>query len=277
MKYPVFTTQKEKIDFLVKNKDLISLEKKSAFKFSDPFGANIFEKNLVKDFQLKASAATDSRPADTAEVIYRTPVANTYLWMDSHEDVHIPGVFTKTLQESQGSIFHLHDHLFQVAAKVGIPQKIYEQSVPWSSLGVNLMGNTIALLADSAIYKSMNASIFDQYLKNEINQHSVGMQYVNLFLCVNDPEYKEAYASWLQYTAMGIGNMDKVMEQGYFWAITEAKLKEFSCVLNGSNELTGMMESAKEDKEEPEPSTPKEETREPVTTTQKYFHNPNLI
>ena len=40
-------------------------------------------------------------------------------------------------------------------------------------------------------------------------------------------------------------NSEKALEQGYFFAVTEAKLKEVSCVIAGSNELTPTIEPLK--------------------------------
>lgn len=264
-------TQKERFDFLASNKDFLVNQKKSISKNADEFGVSLIEKRFLDDVQAKAYGK--SLPADTEDVIYRTIVANTYKWMDSHDDVHIPGLFTKTINENKGNIPHLHDHIYALDAKVGIPSNIYEQIVPWTSLGVNLEGDTTVLLADSAIHKDLNSSIFGQYKRKEISQHSVAMSYVNMFLCINDPSYKEYYDSWNKYIE-GIGNMPKVIENGYFWAITEAKLREFSCVFKGSNELTDVYDH----NETPEPSNDTQESKnEPPKSTQRPRFDINCI
>jgi hypothetical protein len=111
---------------------------------------------------------------------------------------------------------------------------------------------------DSDIKKAFNQMVFDEYLNKQINQHSVGMMYVKLFTCVNDAQYKEEFAAWNTYFPV-VGNPDKALEEGVFWAVTEAKLKEISCVIAGSNELTPTLEPNKitPNKIEPEHSTPK--------------------
>ena len=93
----------------------------------------------------------------------------------------------------------------------------------------------------------LNQNIFLQYLNNEVNQHSVGMYYVDLELCVNDPEYKSEYSSWNKYIGL-LGNATKAYDNGYFWAIKEAKLIEVSAVLQGSNELTPTIDNNYEEK-----------------------------
>jgi hypothetical protein len=226
-----FANKKDLIAHIVANKSEYSAFKKSITKHSD----SILHSN---DDKIGANKVISNFSSDdlNAGIIKRTIVGNTYGWMDSHDDVHIKGIFTKSISESE-NIFHLHDHLYQIAAKVGTPIKIYEQNVSLTDLGLNKIGFTTCLLMDSEIKKVFNPMIFDEYYTKQINQHSVGMIYVKLFLCVNDAEYKEEFANWNTYKGSVI-NLDKAEENGYFWAVTEAKLKEISCVLLGSNELT---------------------------------------
>lgn len=179
---------------------------------------------------------------DTDNILKRTIVGNTYMWMDSHDDVHANGVFTKSIKERQNSIFHLHDHKFEITAKVGEPIKIYEKQLLWSDFGVNKAGMTTALLMDSEIYKDYNEKIFNEYKSNRINQHSVGMQYVKIDLAVNDDQYEEEFKVW-QDNIENIGNKEIAEEKGFFWLIREAKLIEISAVLLGSNTLTPTLEN----------------------------------
>jgi hypothetical protein len=235
----------ERIAYLIKNKkELIDL-KKSVTKFTDDFGANPIEQSVIKEVNLSNE--------DTDTVIKRTIIGNTYNWMDSHDDVHLSGVFSKSLSER--TPLHLHDHVYQLMAKVGRPIQVYEKYVDWTKLGVQKVGQTQALFMDSSIEKELNAQIFKGYLNKEINQHSVGMRYVKIYLAVNDEEYKEEFATWNQHIS-SIGNRQKAEEQGFFWAVQEAKLIEISCVIEGSNTLTPTLESKLSTEQEPEKSTP---------------------
>jgi hypothetical protein len=108
-------------------------------------------------------------------------------------------------------------------------------------VGLDTSGTTTALLMDSKIQKSRNENIFEDYKSGQITQHSVGMMYVKIELCINDPEEKEEFANWEKYKGEVI-NIDKAEEQGFFWAVLEAKLIEISCVIQGSNELTPTLE-----------------------------------
>lgn len=186
----------------------------------------------------------------------RTIIGNTYNWMDSHDDVHAKGIFTKSIKERQNKIFHLHDHKFEITAKVGEPINIYETNISWKELGISASGNTTALMMDTEIKKAYNNNIFEAYKNNQINQHSVGMQYVKIDLAVNDEEYEDEYKIW-QENIDSIGNREQAEEKGFFWLVREAKLIEISAVLLGSNELTptlGNKSEAVKDTSKQEPS-----------------------
>ena len=248
-----FKNNAEYFAYVIANKEQIISLKKAATKFTDCDSFNpIFINNIHKGITTKEDVDLDKG------VIKRTIVGNTYNWMDSHMDVHIKGVFTKSIQENQKNIMHLHDHEYKVTSKVGTPIEVYEKEMLWSELGIAKAGNTTSLLMDSDIKKAFNQMVFDEYLNKQINQHSVGMMYVKLFTCVNDAQYKEEFAAWNTYFPV-VGNPDKALEEGVFWAVTEAKLKEISCVIAGSNELTPTLEPNKitPNKIEPEHSTPK--------------------
>jgi hypothetical protein len=194
---------------------------------------------------IKSNSTIKGVYADNENDLERTIIGNTYLWMDSHEDVHAKGVFSKTIKERKNSIFHLHDHKFEITAKVGEPINIYENDILWADLGVNKIGYTQALFMDTKIMKSYNNQVFDLYKNGKINQHSVGMQYVKIDLAVNDENYEDEYKVWLD-NIDSIGNKEKAQEKGYFWLVREAKLIEISAVLLGSNELTPTLENKNE-------------------------------
>lgn len=178
--------------------------------------------------------------ADSESEIERTIIGNTYLWMDSHDDVHAKNVFTKTIKERGNKVFHLHDHEFKLTSKVGEPLKVYESDIKWNDLGVEKQGSTQALFMDTQIIKDYNTNIFNAYNKGQISQHSVGMQYVKIDLAVNDEYYEDEFKVW-QDNIDSLGNKELAETKGFFWLVREAKLIEISAVLLGSNELTPTM------------------------------------
>ena len=232
---PTFATKLETIKWVVANKKELISVKKAAIKHCEPYTTSL---TINKRSAFKADNSTN----DTDDVIRRTIVGNTYYWMDSHEDVHVSNNFAKSIKESKGRIFHRHDHINQVTAKVGRFDKVYEESIKWSDLGVNKTGKTEAIMADSDIMRVYNESVFQQYKDGDIDQHSVGMYYVKLDVAANDPSSKEEYKNWLEVYPK-LGNPEKADEAGYMFIVREARLIEISAVTNGSNSLTPTLEA----------------------------------
>lgn len=263
MKLPTFETKKEKFNYLLKNKHDILEMKKGVVKYSQPFELNNFAQKTIK--------ALNTNYKDDVEsgVIKRDIVGNTYNWMDSHYDVHVGNTFKKSIEErGVGKIWHLHDHVHQVMAKIGEPESIQEKEMDWMDLGVNKQGKTTVLMMTSNIMKDYNAKMFNQYLTGKIDQHSVGMIYVKIDMAINDPEYKEEYATWQKYIN-DIGNKDKAEKEGFFFAVKEAKLIETSAVLEGSNELTPTIQNEPSTKDTHTPPSAVEDSHSKDTEQEK--------
>lgn len=220
----------------IEKKELRAVKKATLEKHSD----------ILTKRPIKVLETNKELPSDSEEIIYRTIIANTYYFMDSHGDVHVKGCFTKSIKE--GKRFFLHDHEFKVSAKIGEFLATYEKEVEWSELGIDKEGTTIVLAHDVAIKKSYNESLFNQYKENKIDQHSVGMQYVNIELALNYPDDEEAYKLFHEFLPK-LGNQETALESGYFWVIYEAKHRETSAVLIASNPITGVLDDNKTEKE----------------------------
>lgn len=216
--------------------------KKGALKFSDSPVLNPILRDLKSDEPNKALIERNL-PLDNEEAVYRTIIANTYNYMDSHDDVHLNNVFKKSLEETK-KLFLLHDHKFEVTAQTGNILRAYEQEGRFLYYGYNSPLDTQALLLDVEIERAKNELVYNEYKDHNINQHSVGMYYVKIDLAIDNQDDKEAYALYRKYLPQ-IGNADEVEKQGYFFAVQEAKLKETSAVLMGSNPLTGIFDNNK--------------------------------
>tara|TARA_R110000764_G_scaffold89383_2_gene170862 strand:- start:5415 stop:6230 length:816 start_codon:yes stop_codon:yes gene_type:complete len=258
-----FATKKDLFEYLHLNKSEILDMKKASKK------TYVSTPDLVAPKMALIKALSTSTESDTDSLIKRTIVGNTYNWLDSHGDVHVGSTFGKSLSERAGKVWHLHDHEYKLTAKVGTPTKVYEQEIKWSDLGVDKAGSTIALMMDSNIKKSMNSQIFNEYKTGSIDQHSVGMYYVKMDLAINDSEYEDEFKVW-NNTIEKIGNKAKAEEQGFFWAVKEAKLIEISAVLEGSNELTPTIPT---EDIEPFKST---QNNEPLKDTQNETKEKNI-
>ena len=248
---------KNKADFhkyLKENsKELLEL-KKEQIKHGDSIGG----------FFKRAATKSTHEANDT---LVKTIIGNTYLWMDSHMDVHAKGCFSKSISERGDKIWHLHDHEHKLTAKVGTPQEVYEGEIDWETLGVQKAGATEALFMTSEIKKELNPRIFNAYKSGEIDQHSVGMRYIKIQTAYDDDEDKVAKALWDEYYPQ-LGNHEEADKHGVFWVVKEAKLIEISCVLEGSNSLTPTLE----DKAEPHKSTPPEPSND-TQNTKTFYSN----
>lgn len=251
-----FKSKSDLFAYLVENKEDIIFQKKSATKFAD---CVLHLPLKIKETAEKAQRYDYSND-EQAGKLTRTIVLNTYNWLDSHDDVHLNGIFSKSISETRRK-FHLHDHQQSLEGRVGIPQEFSEKEISWRELGQGKTGKTQALFMKSEIRKDLNEKMYQAYLNDEIDQHSVGMQYVKMALAINDEEkYPNEFKVWQEHIGK-LGNRGTAEEQGFFWAVSEAKLYEGSAVLFGANELTPTLGS----KSQPEKSTVTAE--EPVIST----------
>jgi len=207
-------------------------------------------------------------------------VINTTKYMDSHNDVHLDGIWKKTVKDQQGKIFYVADHNLSVMSVISFPQdvKMIIQDIAWKDLGANYSGNTQAL-----IFKVNKQNIELEQAKKIIDKnididHSVRMQYIKYDLAMDsDQTDHKVFKKLWDKTIDSVANKEDAIKRGYFWAVSEARVfKEGSMVLAGSNDITPMLTSDKNI--EPEDSTQKSE---PSDDTQKeqdkesFFKNLN--
>lgn len=247
---------KELYDFVVKNEKLIEHAKKSELKKADGLYTPSY---FIDDKgQLTSKAATD-RPMipETASKLKIDVVINTTNYFDSHMDVHIPGLWNKSLSDNKKNGFYLlQEHEYEFEAVIGEGLTGSAKKLSWKDLGFDFTGITEALMFSGEIDKARNPFMFDQYAKGYVKQHSVGMRYVKLVTCINDNDYPVQKENWDKYFPMVVNAADAEAE-GIFWAILEAKVVEGSAVLFGSNDLTPTysVQEAKSTENEPPEGT----------------------
>jgi len=225
---PEFQTKKELFKFLIENKDILIAQKKAELKKADAI-------TCVYPITDKANVPIDINGKDELKVIV---IINTTNIMDSHKDVHLPGIWTKSLQENK-MIMHLqeHDMSFDKIISEGEDLKSYAKTYNWNELGFDFKGETQALVFESIVKRDRNPFMFGQYASGFVKNHSVGMHYVKLELAINDEDETKEFTTWNKYYSE-IVNKDVADENGYFWAVKEAKVVEGSAVPLGSNYAT---------------------------------------
>lgn len=219
--------------YLLANKKALIKEKKSMYVKRDALAVMPSLYMPKKDGQGVAKAEPNAIPADVDSVHVKV-IANTALWCDSHMDVLLPDCWEKSIKERKGFIPHLHDHIHKLDAELGIVTDIYSQTMSLSELGINKQGVTQCLIFETDILKSYNQMAFDKYKSGRINQHSIGLWYVQLELAINDESSEKEYDFWKKYVDKVI-NKELVEEMGFFWVVPEIKLVENSAVLFGAN------------------------------------------
>lgn len=230
------------IEEVFKNKELILTQKKNAIKHGDVVLNTL--KTVNKADQATKEAMTIEN--DNPTVLNAKLVINTTNVIDSHMDCHINGLWNKSLNETK-LLYLLQEHEMEfdkvIADSVKDGLKAYVQNVSFKSLGYNYDGNTEALIFETQIKKDVNEFMFDKYKQGRVYNHSVGMRYMKIYLCINsnEPMYASEKDNWDKYYPMVV-NKEVADEKGFFWAVTEAKVIEGSAVIKGSNECTPVME-----------------------------------
>jgi hypothetical protein len=254
------------IEEILKNKDVLIAQKKATIKLADPI------RQTVSDSSKKLTTVKAELNGEDMEigVLKAELVINTTNIIDSHMDCHINGLWNKSIKE-QKTIFLLqeHDMCFSkiIADSVNDNLKASAKDFAWSDLGFNFKGTTQALVFNTDIKEKRNEFMYNQYKNNYVLNHSVGMRYQKLYLCVNsdNSDYTAEKEAWDKYYPMVV-NKEVADTKGYFWAVTEAQFIEGSAVVKGSNYVTPVL-SITENKNIPEPSNDTQEN-EPTKVTQ---------
>ena len=250
-----FKDKAELFAALKENKQLLIDSKKAAVKFSD----GILSKGIKLD-----SKKFDIPDGKIAAVI------NTTKYLDSHNDLHVDGIWSRSVSDNQGKLYYVSDHNLEVGSVIVYPGNLEVKlmDLSWSELGADFAGKTQAL-----VYLFEEKDIVSEAARQAIErkapvQNSVRMQYVNYSLAMDSPDadFKEEKAEWDEFFPM-VANKERAVEMGYFWVVKEAKIyKEGSMVLSGSNDITPMNYG----KSEPAVATPSH--NEPPLGTQKSMN-----
>lgn len=241
-----FPTPAEKIEAVRQNKELLLKMKKASIKHADPASMIAYSYD---------SSKTVKAQDDSGEMALKVAI-NTTNWLDSHDDVHIPGIWNKSVKDNPYTLF-LKEHRMEFDNIISDAMKTEVVEMSWKELGYDSPGTTEVLLFNDKIYREDNVKMYDRYAKGRVHNHSVGMQYVKIFLAINSDHEDDAKekAAWDKYI-VHVANREKAEEQGYFFAVTEAKKMEGSAVPMGSNERTPTIEAVQDtSKQEPDYST----------------------
>ena len=214
-----FTDKAALFSALRENKNVLIAQKKMATKEADSVVCMPFI-SIEKDNAIKAEPVDIS----TVNLLKMQLIINTTNIMDSHSDVHINGIWGKSAKEKK-DIYLLQEHQMKFDKIITDKIKASVVTMSWAELGYTYPGSTEALVFAAEVDNKRNPFMFEQYGKGYVKNHSVGMRYVNMELCLNseskwDIEEKE---NWDKYIG-NVANKSEAEDQGYFWAVTEAKI-----------------------------------------------------
>lgn len=233
-----FETKEEMFKELKANMDIIIDKKKSEFQHSCDKGTAVSCKSLngikLNDAE-KASIEIDDD--------YYYIVVNSTNILDSHEDLHVDGIWNKSVQDNQGKNYLVTDHELSIENVVVRKEHIemFVATVSFKSLGYPYSGNTQIL-----VYKFRKDRVLIQAVKEWLEsgdeiQASVRMRYVTIEFAMdsNDPEFATEKKRYEQYKTR-IANAADFDYIYYFYIIKDAvNQRESSLVVAGSNHVTG--------------------------------------
>jgi len=228
-----FATKEDLFTALRENKSLLIAQKKMITKQADSAFHYVGIENEKGEI-IKAELTNEADISKLKGVL----VINTTNLLDSHGDVHLKGIWKKSVKE-QKNILLLQEHKMTFDHIISDSVSAKVKTMNWKDLGFELEGDTEALIFDTEIDKNRNEFMFSQYSKGYVKEHSVGMRYVKLELAINS-ESKwdvEEKAAWDKYYPE-IANKELADQRMYFWAVPEAKVIEGSAVVKGSNFAT---------------------------------------
>jgi len=260
------TEQEQIFEYLRKNKSVLMLEKKAAMKCADAIETYFVK--FVDGNATTVKAIEDSEIPESGKFNVKVAINTTNL-IDSHMDLHVPGLWKKSLKEVK-NLYLFQEHQYKFDYVISDSVKASTVAMSWKELGFNYEGNTEVLIFDAEINPEDNELMSKKYKQNKVKNHSVGMRYVKLDLAMNsgsrwDEQEKAIYDKYYPIVA----NKEVADERGYFWVVTEAKIIEGSAVPIGSNAATPTI-SISEAKSTQQPADKSQENNEPQITAEEF-------
>lgn len=255
VKIPAFANKAETFSYLRKNVSQIIAQKKSL-----PIKSDIFDWGCLP--VNKKSTIKDDGSMLGPDEIQVDAIANLSGWCDSYMDVMIKDNWNKTISD-KAIVYHLKNHKYETDYIVGKDPELYTKMFPLEYFGIiSDVIKSQALMMKSIVSKDYDKKTFVLYRDGQIKQHSIGLRYIQIVLCMNsdleeDSQYKK---NWDKYYPVVI-NKDLVDQYRYFFAVIESQILENSCVLFGANKNTGVYSTSKADDESPDddPDDPDDE------------------
>lgn len=279
VKIKKFPTEAETFKWLVDNQILLKAQRRSENKTSDGLGFQLIS-YAVNEKGERIKAESDVNPVEDTGTIRVKLIINATNILDSHRDVHQKGLWKKSLKEKL-MLYLCQEHDLSFKGIISDEVKAYTQIFTFKELGAPYEGDTECLVFDVIIHEERNSFMYKQYKKGYVRNHSVRMQYVKEYFCLdsNDPDHAQFKENYDKYSET-VANKEALETCKWFYAVLEAKVRdEGSAVVKGScfvtptlemeqvkNKLFQAEKSLEEEIPEPPVDTPK-------TEVQKYIYH----
>ncbi|ASU34407.1 hypothetical protein [Mucilaginibacter xinganensis] len=201
---------------------------------------------------------------------------NTTNILDSHEDLHIPGIWNKSVKEQQGQNYLVADHELCIDNVIVRKEYIemFTAELPFAMLGKAYDGNTEALIYKVPKDKVIHSKAKEWLESGDDIEASVRMQYITILFAMdsNDPEDATLKKNYDEYLSQ-IANKADFEYILYYFIVKEAKnVRESSLVVFGSNPATGNIRNSEPGKSTLEnKETPNPQDRSTVVKSNYYF------
>jgi len=237
-----FTSKPEMFKALRDNKDIIIAEKKASILKSCKKGLGITAKSL--DY---SKLSTQTKGITFDDNYYYIAVNSTRI-LDAHSDLHIDGLWNKTITDRQGKNYLVADHRLELLATIARKEHVqmFTAIVPFSLIGKPYDGDTEVLIYKVRKDKIINVEAKAWLDSGDAIEASVRMQYVDIVFALDseekeDVKYKDNYDELIKLIANKDDFENDIL---YFWGIKQAKnVFESSLVLFGSNHATGQLDN----------------------------------
>lgn len=223
----VFTDKMDQARFIKSNLEAIKAIKREQYKTDAEY---IFKAGLL------TGGFKPMIEDITSDIIEVKAIINTTNVIDSHMDLHLQGIWNKTVKDNPYS-YHLKQHERMFESVISSKAKNVNERMKFSDIGVNSDMEMDANINQFLINKADHPLMFKKYADGEVTQHSVGMMYVNYDIAWYDEDSEKEMNFFNEMKALAI-NPEVAEEAGYLWVHREAKKREGSAVVFGSNPFT---------------------------------------
>lgn len=221
-----FTTKMDQTRFIKKKMDELKGIKMSEYKTNSVVNVSGIEE---KEFEPEIEKID-------SDIIQVKAVINTTNIIDSHMDLHLAKIWNKTVKDNPFS-YHLKQHQAEFESVISNKAKSYNETMNFNQLGLNVDFKTVANINEFTLERKKMKFMFDAYVNGDVKQHSIGMMYVNLELAYYDEDSEKNMNYFNEMKKLAV-NEKVADEMGYFWVVSEAKKREGSAVVFGSNSIT---------------------------------------